>query len=106
MSVAEFDSQVQESKGKAQEALTQIPDIRAGIDEARQKTTNAQEAMARAGTYEETAKKQLEFAENTAQVIRQIVHQQSRAIPILILANGQILILNNMEREGLEITLN
>lgn len=66
--VSEFDSQVQESRGKAQDALSKIPEIEQRISEARQKTTNAQEALAGAGTYAQTAKDQLEFAEKTDKV--------------------------------------
>ncbi|XP_046665340.1 laminin subunit gamma-1 isoform X1 [Homalodisca vitripennis] len=77
----EFDSQVQQSKGKAQEALAKIPEIEEAISEAIRKTTNAQEALVGAGGYAQTAKQQLQFAENTAQEAERIKEtaEQSKA---------------------------
>lgn len=79
-----FDSQVQDSKGKAEEALTTVPMIEKTIRQAQNMTTNAKEALAGAGDHEQNSKKLLESAESISQVDKLnniiVIHSNENAV--------------------------
>lgn len=69
----DFDQQVKESKAKALTALGTIPDIETLLQEARDKTTNAEEALA-------GAENNAIYASTTAQSAQKQYAQQASSV--------------------------